>query len=340
MLAFVKEGRDSPPVLRECPVPSPGPDEALIRVRRSFICGTDLLVYQGSLDETVYPLILGHNFAGDVVEVGERVSEVKVGDRVTGSAVQSCGKCYFCKLGDWNLCSEFKHLGIHRDGCFAEYVSIPASLVSVIPGEEVSYETAAMSGPVSLVYHGICRVAIRPGDTVVITGPGAIGIIAAQLVKLSGAIPILTGLGVDEQRLRVAASIGIEGVNVEETDLAEFVRGRTGGRGADVVVETSGAPIVNGLLSILRNGGQLLLIGYSPKPQQIETLSVVMGELTIKGSSGYNWRSWLRGIELLNNPGLDLDCLVSHRFKLKDIRSGFEALRERSALRVLIDHDR
>jgi L-iditol 2-dehydrogenase len=203
----------------------------------------------------------------------------------------------------------------------------------------MTFERAALVGPIALVYHGINRTKIRPGDVVVITGPGPIGFMAAQITRLMGGTPLLTGLAVDAERLLLAKELGIKGVNAEEEDLSALIKTITHGRGADVVIETSGAPIIQDNINFLKNGGELMLIGYNSKPQLINALDLVMGELTIKGSSGYNWETWAKGYAILESTSIPFERLVTHRFAFSEIIRGFQAVKQRKALKVLIEHD-
>jgi L-iditol 2-dehydrogenase len=337
MKAYVKPEKNEKPRFEEIPVPTIGEEEVLVRVRSALICGTDLLVRDGRLDETVYPLVLGHEFSGEIVEKGDRVSDLKIGDRVAANAVRYCRKCFYCKTGRWNLCEDFQHLGIHCDGCFAPYVALPDFCVTRIP-HDMAYDVASAIGPVALVYHAMRKVKIGPGSLIVISGPGPIGLTAIQLALISGARVLNTGMSADGSRLETAKNLGAMVLNVEKEDLRDKVMEISDGEGADVFVETSGAPIIQQGFEVLRRGGIVLLIGYSPKPQPINALDVVFRELRLEGSSGYNDESWKMGLKIISDHPLIAKRMISHVFDFEALDEGFQVMLDRKAIKVGIHY--
>lgn len=337
MLAYIKRGTKDKPGFEKIPIPKVREDEVLIEVKSALICGTDLLVYNGLLDETIYPLVLGHEFSGEIVEKGSNVSDFEVGDRVVANAVKYCRKCFFCKTGRWNLCKNFKHLGIHCDGCFANYVALPDFCVTRIP-EDMEYDVASATGPVALVYHAMAKVSIMPSSVVVVSGPGPIGMISTQLAIISGAKVINTGMSVDAWRLERSEQLGAMVVDVEKENLRDKVMEISDGEGADIFIETSGAPIIQQGFDILKSGGEALLIGYSPKPQPINALDVVFRELTLKGSSGYNYETWKMGLEIVAEHPSIAKSIISHVFSFDELEKGFQVMLDRTAIKVAVHY--
>lgn len=337
MLAYIKKGAKDKPGFERTSIPKVKEDEVLVEVKSALICGTDLLIYNGLLDEAIYPLVLGHEFSGEIVEKGSDVSDFEVGDRVVGNAITYCRKCFFCKTGRTNLCPNFRHLGIHCDGCFANYVAIPDFCATRIP-KGMEYDVASAVGPVALVYHAIARVSIRPGSVVVISGPGPIGMLATQLALISGAKVVNTGMTVDAWRLEKSEQLGAMVVDVQKENLKDRVLEISDGAGADIFIETSGAPIIQQGFDILRSGGEALLIGYSPKPQPINALDVVFRELTLKGSSGYNHSSWKMGLKIIAEHPSIAENIISHVFNFDDLEKGFQVMLDRKAIKVAVHY--
>lgn len=337
MLAYVKRGAKDKPGFEKIPVPKVREDEVLIEVKSALICGTDLLVYNGLLDEAIYPLVLGHEFSGEIAEKGSNVSDFEVGDRVAANAVTYCRKCFFCKTGRWNLCQNFQHLGIHCDGCFANYVVLPGFCVTRIP-EDMEYDVASAIGPVALVYHAIAKVSIKPSSIVIVFGPGPIGMIATQLAIISGARVVNTGMSVDAWRLEKSKQLGAIVVDVEKENLKDKVMEISDGEGADFFIETSGAPIIQQGLDLLKSGGEALLIGYSPKPQPVNALDVVFRELTLKGSSGYNHETWKAGLGIVADHPSIAKSIISHVFNFNELGKAFQVMLDRKAIKVAVHY--
>lgn len=336
MLAYIKESAEAVPRFKQVPSPSIGPRDVLIRVKATAICGTDYLVHQGRLEETIYPLVLGHEFAGEIAEVGSEVKTVAPGDAVIANAVKYCQECDACKAGDSNLCEHFTHLGIHCDGCFAEVVAMPEYCVLPMP-PGMDFDVAAEAGPVALVYHAMAKATIRPGSVIVISGPGAIGVTAVHLGRLWGATIINTGTSADGWRLDIAKEAGAVTVNVDTQDVQEVVDTFTEGRGADLFIESSGAPLVQQGIGLVKRGGQVLLIGYSTRPQPVQALDIVFKELTVLGSSGYNHETFSRGLKIITDHPEVARSTVTHHLKFADLDEGFQMMADRSAMKIIVD---
>ena len=240
--------------LTDMAVPAIGPQDVLIRVRSCGICGSDVHGIDGSTGRRIPPLVMGHEAAGVIAEVGRDVSDWKAGDRVTFDSTISCGACAFCRAGDINLCDNRQVLGVscgdyRRHGAFAEYVAVPARILYRLP-ESLSFDHAAMIEAVSVAVHAVHLTPLTSGDTAVVVGCGMIGQLAIQAAKAAGFASVV-GVDVDDARLAVAQRAGADAVlNSRACDVPAEIRSRTNGRGADAVLEAVGmtAPIQTCLL--------------------------------------------------------------------------------------------
>ncbi|MBC7189479.1 alcohol dehydrogenase catalytic domain-containing protein, partial [Candidatus Aerophobetes bacterium] len=246
--------------VRDVPVPAYSPDEVLIKVKAAGICGTDIHIWQ---DKMLYwpPVIMGHEFAGEIVEVGENVKSWQKGDRVVAEPhTKSCGVCFFCRSGNIQICSNKRAIGWGIDGAFAEYIKMPVKLLHRIP-DNVSYEEAALCEPLAIVIDClILNTGIKAADTVVVEGAGPIGILSAMLAKAAGAAEvIITGTKKDEKlRFEVARELGFKTLNVEDKGWEEEILTLTQGRGADIVVEAAGVEAsANAAIRIARRLGKI-----------------------------------------------------------------------------------
>lgn len=342
MKAVVKTRRGPGNVeLRDVEVPRAAADEVLIEVKSSGICGTDLHIYHDSAFYTP-PVILGHEYAGVITDVGQDVSAFNVGERVTSPATIPCGTCFMCRTNRSNRCvSEHKRvLGAHKaDGTFAGYVAVPTKILHKIP-EAISFDEAALAEPVACVVHNLIElVGVNAGDVVVVLGPGPIGLIGVQLAKLSGAREVIvTGVTADRKRLRLAENLGADKtINIEEEDPAETIRDLTEGLGADVVFEASGASAARKqAFSIVRRCGKVGLIGLTGKPDEINLDLVVEGELDVKGSWGTIWTSWRKALSLIGARKIRVEPLIASKMPLDRWYEGFMMIEERKALKVLL----
>jgi len=322
-------------------VPTIGPDEVLVAIRGTGICGTDVLLYNWTYRgrSPVYPpIILGHEGAGEVVQVGGQVKGIQVGDRVALEALIGCGKCYFCRRGLTYLCPNWSHLGISFGGTFAEYTAIKASAVRPIP-DDVSWEDVAFLEILAVVAHTLERIKVMPGDTVVIVGPGPLGLFHLQAVQAAGASQtIVIGTAGDERRLEVARSLGATHVlDGSRVDAVAAVRGWTSGVGADIVIEAGGtAEAVNQSLRMTRGAGQVALLGFT-KQAEFAPLDAVRSCLNIQcvlGGVGRHFEQALRWIQSGQVLG---SRLITHRMPLDMAEEGFRAAMNRLAVKVFFE---
>jgi L-iditol 2-dehydrogenase len=275
--------------ITDLPEPPIGPREVLIRVRACGICGSDVHGFDGSTGRRIPPIVMGHEAAGVVAQVGSEVDRFKAGDRVTFDSTIYCGNCFFCRRGDLNLCDRRRVLGVscgdyRQHGAFAEYVAVPEHIVYSLP-ERFSLEHACLIEPVSIAFHAVDRSRIALGATAVVIGAGMIGLAVIQALRLAGCGRIFAA-DLDERRLELARQLGAdETCNPQNGDLATAVKQATDGRGADVAVEAVGATApVNLAVNCLRKGGTLTLIGNVAPKIEFPLQLAVTRELTVLGS--------------------------------------------------------
>lgn len=324
--------------VQEKPEPQTGENQVKIEVKYAGICGSDLHTYEGHYKVAV-PVTLGHEFAGEVVEVGEGVTAFKVGDRVTSETTfYICGKCKYCKTGDYNLCNHRKGLGSQQDGGFTNYLVAQQESVHHLP-ENVDYQSAAMTEPLACTYHAIAKTNINADDLVVVIGPGPIGLLAAQVARSYGAIVIITGLTNDKVRLDKALKLGIDyAVNTQEEDLKDFVHNLSNGYGADIVLECSGAvPAANQGLDVLRKKGEFAQIGiFAEAKIPFDLDKIIQKEIRVVGSRSQKSADWEPSLALMNEGKVNAKALVTHEFDITQWDEAYEVIKSGEAIKVLL----
>ena len=327
--------------LREVDDPKPADDQVLIEVAAAGICGTDVHIKH---DQAFYtpPVILGHEYSGRVIEVGSDVSSVSVGDLVVSPATAYCGKCYQCKTGHMNRCTapDKRILGTSlADGAFAKHVLVPDYIVHKVP-KGVSEEEAALAEPTACVVHSVIdKSPIQPGDVVVVQGPGTMGLLSAQVAKSMGAGKvILTGVSSDQWRFEIASKTGVDiTLDVQaESDPVGFVMDETDGRGADVVIEASGACVAcTQALDFVKVSGHVTLLGVRGMSLNIDLDPMITKELTMSGTWGTLPSSWVTTLRLMSTGKIDVAPLITHRISLSEWEKGFELMESQQAIKVL-----
>ena len=340
MKALVKIGRGENDIeMREVPEPACGPGQVKIRVRAVGICGTDLHGHP-SLKP---PVILGHELAGDIVEVGVGVTKRKVGERVTSETTASiCGRCKFCATEDYSLCIERKGIATKAEGAFTDYLVIREPSVHPLP-DHVSYKAGAICELLACATHAVMEQGmIAPGEVVLVMGPGPLGLLCAQVVKACGGRAVVAGMGKDKFRLDLAARLGAERtVNVEVENLKDVGRSMTGGYGFDVAIECAGVPpAVLAALETVRVRGRFIQAGILHKDVSLnfEDLFFVR-EISLIGSHTHKPSSWRKALQLMAERKVDLEALVTKQFPLSRWREGFDTARRGDAIKVVLTPD-
>ena len=313
--------------IEDVPTPKPGPSEVLVKVAACGLCRTDLHYLHGTPTFKKPPIILGHEVSGVVEEAGAESAAIKKGDKVSIPPVFGCGKCFFCRTGRPTLCSSQIMVGNHRDGGFAEYISVPASEVFIAPDNVPLQEASIISDAISTPYHAVVnRGEVRPGDTVAVFGCGGVGLSTIQMAAAVGGKVI--AVDVFDQKLEMARKFGASHtVNGKtEQDVAKAIRKMTGG-GVDVALEVIGNPVtIQQAFNAVRWGGRVVVVGYSSKEATIDSSRLMFREIEIKGSLGCGPQDYPKIIELVRQGRIRVKEMVTHRFKLEEINDGFKLL--------------
>lgn len=322
-------------VVKDVPVPSIGPDEILIRVVACGICHTDEGYIEGVPTYKKLPLILGHEASGHVHELGERVTQFKVGDPVLIPPVLTCGNCKYCLVGKETLCKRQEMLGNHIDGAFAEYIAVKAKDIVKVPEGLDLVELSIVSDAVATPYHAVYnRARVRPGDVVVVIGCGGVGINVVQFASVAGAKVI--ALDLQQSKLDLAKELGADIVINPSVDDPKALLKSMGG--ADIVFEVIGNPSTQQLgFDLLGAGGKLVLVGYSPKKWDgFRSGKVMFRELEVIGSLGCPPREFARILHMVKRGMIKVSPLISHRFPLDKIDDAFEVLRSGEGIRTVV----
>lgn len=260
---------------------SPAPDEVVLQVTRAAICGTDSAEWDHGPLLVRPPVVLGHEFVGRVIAVGDNVGGLRLGDRVVSGAGVSCGACEWCLAGRTNLCARYHTLGLHLDGGLAEFVTTPAFICRRVP-ETISDNAAAMAQPLAVALHAVRRSGVRAGQACAVIGVGGIGAFIVAGAAAQGATPLIA-VDIDDQRLETARRLGAqETLNVRGQDVAQAILSATQQEGAHVVIEASGtshAP--SAALQAVRRGGRILLVGLQAAPRELDLLSMTVREIDV-----------------------------------------------------------
>lgn len=340
MKALVKrEGRPGL-WMEEVPVPTCGPKDVLIKTKKSSICGTDVHIYKWDAwaQKTIpIPMIVGHEFMGEIAAVGSDVKTVRLGDRVSGEGHVVCGTCPQCRVGAKHLCVHTKGLGVNRPGSFAEFFTLPAENVFPLP-PSVSDDVAAIFDPYGNAVHTALSFELTARD-VLITGAGPIGIMSAAIAIKAGARHVvLTDL--NDYRLQLAKQVAplVHTVNISSDSLEHRMKELHISHGFDVGLEMSGHPSgLNTLLEKLTHGGKAALLGILPPGTVIDWDLVVFKMLTLKGIYGREIFSTWHQMTRLIESGLDLRPLITHRYKIDEFEKGFQAMLSGQSGKVLLD---
>jgi len=339
MKALVK-AKPAPGIwMAEVPVPEIGPNDILIKVHKTAICGTDVHIYNWddwSQKTIPVPMTVGHEFAGEVAALGEEVQGFEVGDRVSGEGHIVCGQCRNCRAGREHLCRNTVGVGVNRPGAFAEYLAIPAHNAYHLP-DDISDDLAAVLDPLGNAAHTALSFDLV-GEDVLITGAGPIGIMACAIARKVGARHIVV-TDVNPYRLGLAAEMGASrAVNVTDTKVRQVMKELGMTEGFDVGLEMSGnAAAFNTMLETMNHGGKIALLGIPAGDTAIDWTQVIFKGLVIKGIYGREmFDTWYKMVALLQT-GLDLSPILTHRFPVDDFQAGFDVMRSGHSGKVVLD---
>lgn len=327
--------------LRDEAAPTPGHNDILIKIRKTAICGTDIHIYNWdswSQSTIPVPMTVGHEYVGEVVEVGKSVSGFVPGDRVSGEGHIVCGHCRNCRAGKQHLCRETYGVGVNRPGAFAEYLVIPASNAFKLP-EAITDEMAAILDPLGNAAHTALSFDLV-GEDVLITGAGPIGIMAAAICRHVGARHVVI-TDVNDYRLELAKKVGVtRTVNVAKEDLKSVMQELNMSEGFDVGLEMSGVESAfHSMLDCINHGGKIAMLGIPSDNMAIDWSQVIFKGLVIKGIYGREmYETWYKMSAMLQS-GLDLSPIITHRFNIDDFQQGFDAMLSGASGKVILEWD-
>lgn len=313
----------------------PREDEVVIHIKASALCGSDLHTYKAAHPTVPLPATIGHEFSGDIAAIGANVRHLCMGQRVTAEPCEACGVCEACRQGEYGACDKLSFIYRRGDGAMADYITVKAASVFTLP-DSMSYEAGALVEPTAVAVHAVRRADVRLGDNVLVIGAGAIGLITAALCKRMGAREVIV-TDMDPFRLEMAKTLGatrtVDPGNGD--DLAETVLLHTGGRGVDKSFECVGreATFVQAITA-LRKKGLATVVGIFEKPQiTFSVMPLINKELRIQGSQGYCW-DFPTALHMAEE--LDIERLVTHTFKLEDLKKALDTALDRSARSIKV----
>lgn len=315
---------------RDVPQPAAGPGEVLVAVKACGICGSDVHGMDGSSGRRIPPIIMGHEAAGVIVELGPGTHGWKIGDRVTFDSTISCGQCSCCRAGQVNLCNNRRVLGVscaefRQDGAYAEYVVVPQNILYRLP-ESLSFEHAAMVEPVSIAVHAVGRMPVRLNDIAVVVGSGMIGLLVVQALRAAGCGRVFA-VDVEPQKLELACRLGAEeGFSPKQCDVVAEIQRRTESRGADLAIEAVGiAETVSTAIAVVRKGGSVGLVGNLTPKVELPLQAVVTRELTLYGSCASSGE-YPACLDLIARGTIQVEPLISAVAKMSEGAAWFDRL--------------
>ncbi|MCC6314853.1 MAG: zinc-dependent alcohol dehydrogenase family protein [Thermomicrobiales bacterium] len=321
-------------VIKEMEKPKAGPGQVVIQVGACGICGTDVHVIEGEFPPAVYPVVIGHEFGGEVVEVGEGVTGVAVGDRVGVDPTLNCGACYFCQRGMGNLCEQWNGIGVgdYPGGGFAEYIAVPAGNIHPLP-EGMSWQAAALIEPVSCVVRGFHRLQPLVGESYVVYGAGPMGLLNAQVARFNGA-SLVAMIDINPSRLERARDVfGFAHVAASLEELRDIAP-----RGFDNVIEATGVTkVAERAIDGVKRGGKLLLFGVCPPGEtaSYDAFKIYNEEITIMGTMAV-LNSYGPAIDILAAGAIDTEQMVTHTFPIDQFNAAMDVVRSGKGLKVQV----
>ena len=339
MKALVKQHAEKGLWLDDVPEPEIGINDVLIKVKRTAICGTDMHIYNWDdwAQKTIpVPMVVGHEFVGEIVEVGSNVNDYHAGQIVSGEGHVVCGRCRNCMAGRRHLCAHTSGIGVDRPGAFAEYLSLPmANVWEHRPG--IDLDVASLFDPLGNAVHTALQFDLL-GEDVLITGAGPIGAMAAAVCRHAGARHVVI-TDINPGRLALAKSMGATcTVNVAEENLADICKQLGMSEGFDIGLEMSGNPSAfNDLLSTMCHGGKVAILGIPSEPLAIDWNTVIFNMLTLKGIYGREmYETWYK-MSVMIESGLDITKVITHRLPYTDFQQGFDAMNAGTASKVILN---
>lgn len=339
MKALSKLKRESGIWMTDVAVPEIGVNDALVKIKKTAICGTDIHIYNWDkwAQATIpAPMVIGHEFVGEIVALGSEVTGYKIGDRVSGEGHLTCGLCRNCRAGKRHLCRNTIGIGVNRQGCMAEYLAIPASNLFLLPNA-ISDDVAAILDPLGNATHTVLSFSLV-GEDVLITGAGPIGIMAVAIAKKVGARNVVIS-DVNDYRLALAQKMGADRVvNVKREAIKDVMPELGIKEGFDIGLEMSGQPhAFNDLLATMNHGGQVALLGILPPETAIDWNHVIFKGLILKGIYGREmFETWYKMSSLIQ-AGLDVSPVITHHIAIDNFQEGFDIMRSGESGKVILN---
>jgi len=339
MKSLVKLKKEVGLWMQDAQVPEIGLNDVLIKIKKTAICGTDVHIYnwdEWSQKTIKVPMIIGHEFVGEIAKMGEGVTGFKLGDRVSGEGHIACGGCRNCKAGRRHLCRKNIGVGVTRQGCFAEYLSIPAVNAYPIP-PEISDDLASIFDPFGNATHVALSFDLV-GEDVLITGAGLIGLMSAAIARHVGARHIVI-TDVNDYRLELARKMGFkQAINVQHDSVEKVMKDLNMQEGFNVGFEMSGSSqAFNMMLEHMNHAGKIALLGFLPQSTTIDWNKIIMKGLLVKGIYGREmFETWYKMVAMLQS-GLNIDPIITHHFAVDDFVKGFEVMRSGQSGKVILD---
>lgn len=339
MKALVKRESRKGIWMEDVPLPDVGLNDVLIRILRTAICGTDLHIYlwnEWAARTIPVPMVIGHEFVGEIVEVGENVNDFHAGQIVSGEGHVVCGRCRNCMAGRRHLCAHTSGVGVNRPGAFAEYISLPMSNVWE-HRDGIDLDIASIFDPFGNAVHTALQFGLL-GEDILITGAGPIGCMAAAVCKFAGARNVVI-TDISDYRLGLASSLGAtRAVNITRESLEDVQRDLGMGEGFDVAMEMSGAPSAfQDILNNLCHGGKVAVLGIPDKDYSIDWEKIIFNMITVRGVYGREmYETWYK-MSVFIESGLDLNPIITHRLPIDEFQQGFDAMESGEAGKVVLD---
>jgi len=339
MKSLAKLKREPGIWMQDAPMPEIGHNDVLIKIKKTAICGTDIHIYNWDewAQKTIpVPMIVGHEYAGEIAAIGSEVKGFKIGDRVSGEGHISCGFCRNCKAGRRHLCRKNIGVGVTRPGCFAEYLSLPAVNAYPLP-PEVTDEQAAILDPLGNATHVALSFDVV-GEDILITGAGPIGVMAAAIARHVGARHIVIS-DVNDYRLELARNMGATyAVNIKNESISSVMKKLGMNEGFDIGFEMSGnSAAFNMMLETINHAGKIALLGFLPQNTTLDWNQIIMKGLIIKGIYGREmFETWYKMISMLQS-GLNIAPIITHHLPINDFQKGFDIMCSGISGKVILD---
>ncbi len=321
--------------------PVPGPDQVLVKVLATSICGTDLHIYEWNEWAQAriknLPQVMGHELCGEVLELGKNVKNVKKGDIISAETHIACGHCYLCHTGNAHICVNGKIFGVDVNGVFAEYAVVPGANAWILD-EKIPKDFASVMEPLGNAVHTVLAGEIT-GNTVLVTGCGPIGVMSVAVSRICGATKVIA-TELNDYRIQLAKKVGADLViTPKKENVVEKVLKETDGLGVDVVLEMSGNPIaIKQAFESLRPGGRFSILGIPDKPMEIDLgKDIVFKYITVQGINGrLMFSTWHKTSRFLSSGRLDLEPIITHRFRLEEFEKGMELMQSGNCGKILL----